>query len=104
MPTRFLRLTAALTVVAGALGAVAMRPALAAPKPAAPKTIEGIPAIKHAFVIVLENESFDTSFGPGSPAVYLNGLLSQGAFADNYYGVSHLSAGKQQPTKRGESP
>jgi hypothetical protein len=104
MPTRFLRLTAVLTTVAAALGAVAMRPALAATKPAAPRTIEGVPAIKHAFVIVLENESFDTSFGPGSPAVYLNSLLSQGAFADNYYGVSHLSAGNYIAMTSGQPP
>src|SRR5947207_5566494 len=104
MPSRFLRLAAALSTAAAALGAVAIRPALAASKPATTKSIEGIPAIKHAFVIVLENESFNTSFGPNSPAKYLNSLLSRGAFADNYFGVSHLSADTSIAMTRGQPP
>jgi len=104
MPSRFLRLAAALTIAAAALGAVAIRPALAASKPATTKSIEGIPAIKHAFVIVLENESFNTSFGPNSPAKYLNSLLSRGAFADNYFGVSHLSADNYIAMTSGQPP
>jgi hypothetical protein len=43
---------------------------------------------------VLENESADTTFGPGSPAPYLSKTLpQQGAFIPNYYGVTHESLG-----------
>jgi hypothetical protein len=51
-------------------------------------------AIKHVIVIDLENESFDSTFGPNSPAVYLNQvLLKQGELIPNYYATSHVSLG-----------
>jgi hypothetical protein len=44
------------------------------------------------FVIVLENESFATTFGAHSPAPYLaDTLTAQGAFLRQYYGTGHLS-------------
>ncbi|MDQ2891285.1 MAG: alkaline phosphatase family protein [Gemmatimonadota bacterium] len=50
------------------------------------------PAINHVFVIVLENEDFARTFGPGSPAPYLaDSLPSQGAFLRQYYGIGHSS-------------
>ena len=50
--------------------------------------------IGHVFVIVLENENADVTFGPDSPAPYLaEGLPSRGVFLPNYYGVTHLSLG-----------
>jgi phosphatidylinositol-3-phosphatase len=49
-------------------------------------------AIHHVFVIVLENENYTTTFGPGSPAQYLSKtLVSQGALLTQYYGTGHLS-------------
>jgi hypothetical protein len=58
---------------------------------AADASIEpGIPRYDHVFTIVLENENFDASWGGNS--TYLQGLRAQGAFADHYYGVSHVSA------------
>jgi phosphatidylinositol-3-phosphatase len=53
--------------------------------------LEGIPHFDHVVVLVEENESATTTFGPGSPAVYLNGLRSKGVFLPNYYGTAHLS-------------
>jgi len=53
--------------------------------------LESIPHYDHIAVLVLENESANTTFGPGSPATYLNGLRSQGVFIPNYYGTSHVS-------------
>jgi phosphatidylinositol-3-phosphatase len=42
--------------------------------------------IRHVFIIVLENESFDKTFGPDSPAPYLaTELASQGALLSHYY-------------------
>src|SRR5215468_1212953 len=51
-------------------------------------------AIKHIVVIDLENEDFGDTFGPSSPATYLNGtLLPQGELIENYYATSHASLG-----------
>src|SRR3954453_3506602 len=52
------------------------------------------PAIKHVFVVNLENKGFTTTFGAGSPAQYLATTLpSQGAFLRQYYGTAHASLG-----------
>jgi hypothetical protein len=41
--------------------------------------------IRHIMVINLENESYATTFGPDSPATYLNGtLLKQGQLVQKY--------------------
>src|SRR5262245_44976671 len=51
-------------------------------------------AIKHIIVIDMENENFADTFGPSSPATYLNGtLLKQGQLIQNYYATSHVSLG-----------
>lgn len=52
---------------------------------------EGIPHFDHIAVVVLENESFNSTWGPASPAHYLNSLVPQGAFADQYYATGHVS-------------
>lgn len=53
--------------------------------------LEGIPHYDHVAVLILENESFDSTWGTASPAVYLNSLRAQGAFADQYFGIGHAS-------------
>jgi phosphatidylinositol-3-phosphatase len=61
---------------------------------AAPTSASAAPPIRHVFVIILENENADSSFGPGSPAPYLSRVLTErGAYIPNYYGVTHLSLG-----------
>jgi hypothetical protein len=63
-------------------------PANAAPVPTFP------PPVGHVFIIMLENENADVTFGSGSPAPYLSQTLpTQGAFIPNYYGVTHESLG-----------
>jgi phosphatidylinositol-3-phosphatase len=53
---------------------------------------EGTPHIKHVFIIVLENENQDVTFGPAAPAPYLaKDLVKAGAYVPNYFGVAHLS-------------
>ena len=48
--------------------------------------------IKHVFVITLENESADETFGPNSPAPYLSKTLTaKGVFLPQYYGTGHVS-------------
>jgi phosphatidylinositol-3-phosphatase len=48
--------------------------------------------IGHVFVIVLENEGFDVTFGPNSPAPFLSKTLpTQGVMLNNYFGTGHVS-------------
>ncbi len=58
---------------------------------AATGSSEGVPHVDHVVILVLENESFATTWSPSSPAHYLNGLVAQGAFVPNYYGTGHVS-------------
>lgn len=64
--------------------------ALLAPAPAA--AASRLPPIKHVFVIMLENKSYDETFGFGSASPYLSITLpGQGALVPYYYGISHAS-------------
>ncbi|HYU61859.1 MAG TPA: alkaline phosphatase family protein [Solirubrobacterales bacterium] len=63
------------------------------------------PGIKHVFIIVLENENFEASFGPQSPATYLSQELpAQGAFLPNYYAIGHLSLDNYIAMVSGQAP
>jgi hypothetical protein len=56
-------------------------------------------------VIDLENESFATTFGPGSPATYLNGtLLPKGELITHYYGTGHVSLDNYISQVSGQAP
>ena len=62
-------------------------------------------AIEHILVIDLENESFGTTFGPTSPAAYLNTtLLAQGQLINNYFATSHVSLGNYVSQVSGQAP
>jgi hypothetical protein len=51
-----------------------------------------MPPIKHVFVIVLENQGFDSTFAPTTLATYLaDTLTAQGALLRQYYGIGHFS-------------
>ncbi|HEX3734896.1 MAG TPA: alkaline phosphatase family protein, partial [Solirubrobacterales bacterium] len=59
---------------------------------ATPATAAGIPHINHLFVIVLENEDADESFGANPPAPYLGKTLKEaGVFMPSYFGIGHNS-------------
>ncbi|HEX9139439.1 MAG TPA: alkaline phosphatase family protein [Steroidobacteraceae bacterium] len=58
------------------------RPALAA-----------MPRIGHVFILMLENEGYERTFGPKSRAMYLTHLAARGALLKNYYATSHFSLG-----------
>jgi phospholipase C len=48
--------------------------------------------IGHVWIIVLENEGFDTTFGPNSPAPFLAQTLpSKGVMLNQYYATGHVS-------------
>ena len=61
--------------------------------------------IDHILVIDMENEGFSSTWGPGSPATYLNGTLrKQGELIDNYYGIGHDSLDNYIAQVSGQAP
>ena len=72
--------------------------ALAVPQPKPP-------AIRHVFVIVLENEDYATIFGPDTPSPYLGHVLpAMGALATNYYATGHASLSNYLTMISGQPP
>jgi hypothetical protein len=67
-------------------------------------SLEGIPRLSHVFTIVLENESFASTWGVASPAQYLNSLRSRGVLLTNYYGAGHLSNDNYISMTSGQPP
>jgi hypothetical protein len=67
--------------------------------------LASIPPIRHVFVIVLENESASTTFGPGSKAPYLSTTLrAQGAYLPNYHATGHQSNDNYVSMISGQAP
>jgi hypothetical protein len=63
------------------------------------------PPIRHVFTIVLENKSYDETFGPNSPAPYLSTqLTAQGELLTNYYGIGHNSLDNYIALVSGQAP
>jgi hypothetical protein len=85
---------AALLVAAVVLAAPAAK--------AAPVPVEGVPHLDHVFIIVLENENLAATWN--TPGTYLNGLLSTGVFASQYYAASHVSADNYMAMTSGQMP
>jgi hypothetical protein len=51
-----------------------------------------VPSVRHVFVIVLENESYNSTFGPSPGSAYLGKTLPpQGALVKDYYATGHQS-------------
>ncbi len=74
---------------------------VSAPTPAAPS----VPHIGHVFLLVLENEDYENSFGADSPATYLAKTLpARGALLSNYYGTAHYSQGNYIALISGQGP
>jgi hypothetical protein len=64
-----------------------------------------MPPIRHVFVIVLENEGFDTTFSAQSRAPYLADTLRMaGAFLRQYHGIAHYSLGNYLAMISGVAP
>ncbi len=61
--------------------------------------------IGHVFLLVLENEDYENSFGENSPAGYLARTLpARGALLPNYYGTAHNSQGNYIALISGQGP
>jgi hypothetical protein len=83
--------------------AIGVLVAVIAPSSAA--AASGLPAIRHVFIIVEENENASSTFGPNSPAPYLaKTLRAQGAFVPNYYGTGHESNDNYISMISGQAP
>ena len=61
--------------------------------------------IGHVFMVNLENESYQTTWGPSSPAVYLNSTLRpQGQLLTQYFGIGHASLDNYIAQISGQAP
>jgi phospholipase C len=64
-----------------------------------------LPQVKHVWIVVLENENFQTTFGPDSKAPYLSKTLpTQGQFLTHYYATGHLSLDNYITMVSGQPP
>ena len=103
-PTRRFALVLPLPLVALAFGALPAAGAASAPSLGPDGTLAP-GKINHVVVIELENEGGDTTFGPGSPATYLNGTLRpRGELVENYYATGHNSLDNYISQVSGQSP
>jgi hypothetical protein len=95
---RMRRLTLLLALLTTAIsGGVLAGSATAASPYSAPK-------LGHVFVIVLENENADDTFGPDAPAYLRQTLVSKGAYVPNYYGTGHFSLDNYISMISGQAP
>jgi hypothetical protein len=63
------------------------------------------PPIRHVFTIILENKSFNETFGPNSLAPYLSEqLTAQGELLTNYYAIGHNSLANYVALVSGQAP
>jgi hypothetical protein len=63
------------------------------------------PPIKHVFIVMLENENADTTFGAKSKAPYLSKTLrARGGFVAGYYATGHLSLDNYISMVSGQGP
>jgi hypothetical protein len=96
MRVRFAGLLAVIFLLAGCASASARTQAVSA----SPLT-----RVRHVFVIVLENEPYDVTFGAQSPAPYLAHTLPKlGALLPNYYGIGHYSLDNYIAMISGQAP
>jgi hypothetical protein len=87
---RCVRIFAAVAVCA-LLASPAVPTALDAQTPPPPFVL---PPIEHVFTIVLENQSFDATFGTRMSSAFLGQTAAgKGALLQQYYGTSHFSLG-----------
>ncbi|HKP91251.1 MAG TPA: alkaline phosphatase family protein [Thermoleophilaceae bacterium] len=68
-------------------------------------TATAAPPIKHVFVVILENEDADSTFGVNSKAPYLSKTLrARGGFVPGFYATGHLSLDNYISMVSGQGP
>jgi hypothetical protein len=64
-----------------------------------------VPAVKHVFVVVLENKDYDLSFGPHAKSEQLGKVLpAHGVLLTQYYGIAHNSLPNYIAMVSGQGP
>ena len=64
-----------------------------------------VPAIRHVFVINIENKGYDQTWGDHSPAPYLaKRLRAKGVLLNKFYGTAHNSQGNYIAQVSGQGP
>jgi hypothetical protein len=87
-----MRLSFRVPLAAALLAALTFaRIGLSSPPARAAAGLEGIPHFSHIVVLTEENENESSTFGPSSPATFLNSQLANGVFLPNYFGTGHVS-------------
>jgi phosphatidylinositol-3-phosphatase len=87
--------------LASGMAAAAAPPA---PQAGAPEP-QPLPPIRHVFVLLLENQSYEVTFGRHSPAPYLaHTLPARGALLTHYYAIGHASLGNYVALVSGQAP
>lgn len=72
---------------------------------AAPSAEAAPPNIKHLFVVVMENEDEENTFGANPPAPYLGKTLPErGVLVPNYFGIGHNSLDNYLAMVSGQPP
>jgi phosphatidylinositol-3-phosphatase len=125
LPGRRMRHAAALSAAVVALAAAACsqggtsttstRSEHVPPPPSSPSTsattttstlaADGLPPIRHVFIIVLENEGYPTTFGGPTNDPYLASTLpAEGALLSNYYAIGHHSLDNYVALISGQAP
>ncbi len=65
----------------------------------------GLPPIRHVFIITLENEGYDVTFGsPASDPYLASTLPAEGALLTNYYAIGHFSNDNYVALISGQAP
>jgi phosphatidylinositol-3-phosphatase len=77
----------------------------AAPTPSVVRAALPAGKINHVLVIEFENEGYNATFGPASPATYLNGTLRpKGELLQKYYATGHDSLDNYITQVSGQAP
>ena len=100
-----LRVLPTLVACGALLALLASSPAGAKSTPSVARAALPPGKINHILVIELENEGYAATFGPGSPATYLNGTLRpKGELLENYYATGHASLDNYIAQVSGQAP
>jgi hypothetical protein len=91
-----LRIVSFLAVLVSAFAGATASGAAASP--------EGAPKLGHVFVIVLENENADETFGPDAPSYLARELPAKGAYVPGYFGTGHFSLDNYISVVSGQAP
>lgn len=105
MPKEIIRLARLVPLLPTTLAIALIGLAATGPSCAEDLHTGSLPPIRHVFLIVLENKSFEAAFGPGSPAPYLaKSLPARGALLTQYYATGHWSLDNYIAMVSGQAP